>query len=73
MFGQITPANSMKWVSAALQGLWEKNANALNQDATEPSRGTFTFSGGDQIANLAKSNGMLLRGQYTNDDNVAFF
>nr|AEK97221.1 XynC [Phanerodontia chrysosporium] len=44
MFGQITPANSMKW------------------DATEPQQGVFTFSGGDQIATLAKTNGMLLRG-----------
>ncbi|KAI0034219.1 endo-1,4-B-xylanase A [Vararia minispora EC-137] len=44
MFGQITPANSMKW------------------DATEPSQGVFTFTNGDTIANLAKTNGQLLRG-----------
>ncbi|KAH9847489.1 glycoside hydrolase superfamily [Lenzites betulinus] len=46
-FGQITPGNSMKWVCI---------------HATEPSRGTFTFSGGDTVANLAKKNGQLLRG-----------
>ncbi|KDQ57133.1 glycoside hydrolase family 10 protein [Jaapia argillacea MUCL 33604] len=43
-FGQLTPANSMKW------------------DAIEPTQGTFTFTNGDTIANLAKANGQLLRG-----------
>jgi len=34
----------------------------MKWDATEPSRGTFTFTNGDAIANLAKQNGQLLRG-----------
>ncbi|KAK3674411.1 hypothetical protein LTR78_005880 [Recurvomyces mirabilis] len=42
-FGQITPANSMKW------------------DAIEASRGKFTYTQGDVIANLAKTNGQKLR------------
>ena len=35
------------------------------QDATEPQRGTFTFTNGDVVANLAKANGQLLRGKCT--------
>ena len=44
MFGQLTPANAMKW------------------EDTEPEQGVWTFTEGDQIANLAKTEGMLLRG-----------
>lgn len=34
----------------------------MKWDATEASRGVFTFAAGDVVANLAKSNGQLLRG-----------
>ncbi len=33
------------------------------KDATEPSRGTFTFAAGDVVADLAIGNGQLLRGK----------
>ncbi|KAJ7592917.1 endo-1,4-beta-xylanase C precursor [Mycena floridula] len=36
--------------------------NSMKWDATEPSRGTFTFTNGDVIANLAKTNKQILRG-----------
>ncbi|KAJ6544477.1 endo-1,4-beta-xylanase C precursor [Mycena capillaripes] len=36
--------------------------NSMKWDATEPSRGTFTFTNGDAIAALAKKNSQLLRG-----------
>ncbi|KAG6902860.1 hypothetical protein C0995_010745 [Termitomyces sp. Mi166 len=36
----------------------------LTPDATEPSRGTFTFTNGDTIVALAQKNGQLVRGNY---------
>ncbi|KAJ7770297.1 endo-1,4-B-xylanase A [Mycena maculata] len=36
--------------------------NSMKWDATEPEQGVFTFAAGDVIADLAKSNGQVLRG-----------
>ncbi|KAH9481222.1 Endo-1,4-beta-xylanase A [Psilocybe cubensis] len=41
-----------------------KDFTQITPDATEPSRGTFTFTNGDAVVNLALKNGQLLRGKY---------
>jgi endo-1,4-beta-xylanase len=37
--------------------------NSLKWDATEPTQGQFSWTGADQIVDLAKANGQILRGE----------
>ena len=38
---------------------------SLPQNYTEPERGVFAFEMGDQIVDLAKQSGKLMRGEYS--------
>lgn len=64
-FGQLTPANQMKWVRLLdfVTELHAPNHSHANQANTEPTQGTFTFAGGDALVALAKKNGQLVRGE----------
>ncbi|KAF8809721.1 beta-1,4-endoxylanase [Phlegmacium glaucopus] len=61
-FGRATD-NPELTNTAYVAGLSNTNYfGQLTPDATEPSRGTFNFSGGDVIVSLAQKNGQILRG-----------
>lgn len=63
MFGQITPGNSMKWVHIRISDVYFPFLSRhIFQDAIEPEQNVFDFTGGDQVASLAKGNGQILRG-----------
>ena len=70
MFGQITPGNSMKWVRWVVVIRHTVSDDDRTQDATEPTQGTFTWTGADQIVNLAKANGQILRGTFPPSSDV---
>ncbi|CAG8195801.1 unnamed protein product [Penicillium salamii] len=59
-FGQITPGNAQKVREAISPGLWRKT-DCIQWDSIEPTQGTFSYSKGDVIADLAAKNGQKLR------------
>jgi endo-1,4-beta-xylanase len=63
MFGQLTPGNSMKWVSLSLPGfVTVATQSCVSQDAIEPEQNVFDFTGGDQTVALAEATEKIIRG-----------
>lgn len=62
-FGQVTPANVMKWVRVSRPVCSDRTESDYStQFATEPEEGVFTFQDGDIIADFTEKTGKLLRG-----------
>ncbi|KAF9563191.1 endo-1,4-beta xylanase [Agrocybe pediades] len=61
-FGTATDNSELTNTSYVAQLGNTLDFHQLTPDATEPSRGTFTFNGGDAIVQQAESRGQLVRG-----------
>lgn len=65
-FGTTLDPNTISDSAIAAVGAEEFGAvtpeNSMKWDATEPSKGQFTFDNADQLVNFATENSMLIRG-----------